>query len=289
METRWLYVTSENFPALREEAKGVCVIPMGCVEKHGLHLPLGTDIFRATAVGYMASKLEHVCVFPDFTFGDVPENHSNMPAGSITLAMDTMTLLLEQLCEQIARNGFKKIVVLNCHGGNSVWLNTFMRRLENKPHDYVMMVYYSKIDSLKRMGEILTEKGTGSIPELSAEDEALILKYYNTEGFEDGHGAFSETAGILGFAPESVRMDRLGIVSGKSLGLARKYREHGVTIRDGGWGIDYPNCLQGDDPVGCNERIGKASLRMDAERFAEALRFIKEDDDIIKWHNQNWN
>ena len=43
METRWLYTTSENFPALVEASKEVCVVPLGCVEKHGLHLPLGTD------------------------------------------------------------------------------------------------------------------------------------------------------------------------------------------------------------------------------------------------------
>ena len=43
METRWLYTTSENFPALVEASAKTCVIPMGCVEKHGLHLPLGTE------------------------------------------------------------------------------------------------------------------------------------------------------------------------------------------------------------------------------------------------------
>ena len=67
METRWLYTTSENFPALREAAKETCVIPMGCVEKHGLHLPLGTDIITVSRRAYLASQIEPVCVFPDFT------------------------------------------------------------------------------------------------------------------------------------------------------------------------------------------------------------------------------
>ena len=48
METRWLYVTSEELEKLRDEVKGVCVIPMGAIEKHGLHLPLGTDIIQAS-------------------------------------------------------------------------------------------------------------------------------------------------------------------------------------------------------------------------------------------------
>ena len=58
METRWLYVTSENFPALRTASKDTCIIPMGCVEKHGLHGPLGTDILQASAIAYMASLID---------------------------------------------------------------------------------------------------------------------------------------------------------------------------------------------------------------------------------------
>lgn len=288
METRWLYTTSENFPALVEASKETCVIPLGCVEKHGLHLPLGTDIFRAHVLAEMSSKLETFCVFPDFTFGDVPGRYPGVPAGTISLPLSTQMLLMEQLCDQIARNGFKKIVILNCHGGNNIWLNSFMRELENRPHDYVVVVYYSKLNSLKRMGTVLTEQGTGAIPELMPEDEELILKYYHDENFQDGHGTFSETAGILGFAPESVRMDRLGIVSGKSLKVADKFKNAGITIRDSGWPENYPNALVGDDPVGCNARIGKASLRMDAERFAAAVKIIKEDEDLIQWHHKTW-
>ena len=109
METRWLYTTSENFPALVEASKGVCVIPMGCVEKHGLHLPLGTDIIHSSYIAHMASQMENVCVFPDFTFGDVSVNsavypHGSMPAGSITLSVELEMMLLEELCEQMARN-----------------------------------------------------------------------------------------------------------------------------------------------------------------------------------------
>ena len=101
IETRWLYVTSEEFPSLVEASKGVCVIPLGCVEKHGLHLPLGADILQASYVAKMASELETVCVFPDFTFGDVACNapvkpNGFMPAGSITLSVETEMLLLEE-------------------------------------------------------------------------------------------------------------------------------------------------------------------------------------------------
>ena len=137
METRWLYTTSENFHALREASNDTCIIPMGCVEKHGLHLPLGTDIIAASSLAYAASQIETVCVFPDFIFGDVPENSPNAPAGSVTLKLETEMLLLEELCEQIARHGYKKILVLNGHGGNSHWLAAFSRKLANKKRSFV--------------------------------------------------------------------------------------------------------------------------------------------------------
>ena len=102
METRWLYTTSENFYKLRDESNLTCVIPMGCVEKHGLHLPLGTDIIHSSHIAYLASQLETVTVFPDFTFGDVSGTDFNQPEGTITLPLETIMLLLEQLCDSIS-------------------------------------------------------------------------------------------------------------------------------------------------------------------------------------------
>ena len=115
METRWLYTNSYDFPALREASAYTCLIPMGCVEKHGLHLPLGQDLIQASHIAQMAAQMETVCVFPDFVFGDYSNAAPCQPAGTITLPVETEMLLLEQLCEQISRNGMKKILILNGH------------------------------------------------------------------------------------------------------------------------------------------------------------------------------
>ena len=288
METRWLYVTSENLPVLREESKGVCVIPMGCVEKHGLHLPLGADIIQASHIAYEASKLETFTVFPDFTFGDVPENYPNMPPGTITLPLETQMLLLEQLCEQIARNGYKKIVIFNGHGGNCLWLSTFLRKLENKPHDYVVATFMMELQAPHMLAEKIEAEGSSSVPEMNELDIQLIQKYHE-EKMKIGHACMGETANLMFICPESVHLDRLGIESGLSKHLTRKYREHGIAIRDDGWFVNFPNAYSGHDPIGCNERIGKAAIRLEAERFAKAMRFFKEDEDLIRWHNANWN
>ena len=285
METRWLYHTSETVPTLVDEAKGVCVIPMGCVEKHGLHLPLGTDIMVASHVAYLASQMEPVCVFPDFTFGDYCNAAPGQPAGTVTLPVETEVLLLEQLCEQISRNGMKKILVLSCHGGNKPWLATFLRKMYNKKRDFVVTTTNAGRLSPDKLVEILQEKGSGSIPELTPADEQVLLDFRN-EGKSNGHAGFNETSYILGIAPETVHLDRLGIESGLPTHLTDHWRQAGVQIVDSGWSIEYPNNYSGHDPIGCNERIGKAAVRVAAERVAGIFRMLKEDNDLLKWHNE---
>lgn len=285
METRWLYTTSENLPMLREASKDTCVIPMGCIEKHGLHLPLGTDVLEASTIAYMGSQLETVTVFADFAFGDVPGNMPTMPAGSISLPIQLQMELLETLCEQIARWGYKKILVLNGHGGNNPWLSTFSRNLINKKRSFVFATYMLGLPSPHKMGEYLEKNGRGSIPELTAEDEDLILKYYH-EKITLGHGGMGETSFMMGIAPEAVHMERLGIESGLSTQESKYLRDVGITVRDGGWDRDYPNAYTGHDPVGCNPRIGKAALRFEAERFAKALKVLKDDQKLLQWHEE---
>ena len=284
METRWLYHTSESFPTLVEESKGVCVIPMGCVEKHGLHLPLGQDIIQGSYIAHMASQLETVCVFPDFVFGDYSNAAPDQPAGTITLPVETETLLLEQLCEQISRNGMKKILILNAHGGNKTWLSTFMRQMYNKKHDFVVGVIFIDLPAPHKMAQTLLAKGSGAIPELTPEDEALLLKYHK-QNMKIGHGCFGETAFMMGIAPEAVHLERLGIESGLPNHKTDYLKEVGLQIVNYGWDVEYPNNYDGHDPVGCNERIGKAALRIEAERVANAFRVFKEDENVLKWHN----
>ena len=282
METRWLHTTSESFPALVEASAKTCVIPMGCVEKHGLHLPLGTDIIHSSHIAYEASKLETVCIFPDFVFGDVPGGPA-MPAGSISVPVEMEIALLEQLCDQIARNGFEKIIIYNGHGGNKPWLSTFLRNLMNKKRDYVCMVADIKLQAPHKMAEYLEANGTGSIPELSPEDERLLLDYHEM-GMKIGHGGMGETSYLMAIAPDSVKMDRLGIVSGLSTGEADYLKDAGIQIMNGGWDVNFPNALSGHDPIGCNERIGRAAVRMEAERLANAIKVVKEDKNLLRWH-----
>ncbi len=297
METRWIYKTAHNFAELREESKNVCVIPMGCVEKHGLHLALGCDILMASHIAYEASQNETFCVFPDFTFGDLPNGApieakgGKMSEGNITIPVQMQMDLLETLCEQISRNGYNKILIYNCHGGNNSWLNTFQRMLTNKKRDFVVGVVQIDLPAPHGLAKYLEANGSGSIPELTKEDEELLLKYHR-ENMIIGHACFGETAFIMDIAPESIEWDQLGKESGMPTGKGSLYRKAGIKLADGGWDLDFPNAYCGHDPLGCNERIGKASVRFEAERLAHAAKVMKEDTYLLERlakQQKGWN
>jgi creatinine amidohydrolase len=281
METRWLYTASPDLKALCEESKGVCIIPVGCVEKHGLHLPLGQDIIQASAIAYKASQLETAAVFADFTFGDVSGGSPNIPEGTVNIPLDLRNKLLLALCEQVSRWGFHKILLCNGHGGNSPWIYQFLRKMSNEKRDFVVASYMISLPAPHKMAEILLEKGSGAIPELTAEDEALLIKYHEQNMFI-GHACMGETAHMMGISPESVHLERLGIESGLSNHKTDYLAKEKIQIPRG-WDINYANNFAGDDPVGCNERIGKASLRIEAERFAHSIKVYKEDEKIMRW------
>lgn len=294
MEKRWLYVTSEELERLRDAVGGVCVIPMGAIEKHGLHLPLGADMIQANHVVNLAAELEPVCIFPGLPFGDISRGDPTTPTGTISIPMATNFLLLEQLCDQISRYGFQKILLVTGHGGNFAWLTAFLEQLGNKKKNYVVASTYValKTNVIYNLAKFLEANGPGSIPELTAEDEALVLKFWR-EKIPSGHGCLGETALVMAAAPESVKLDRLGIESGKSRHASDKFAAAGIEIRDDGWYEDYPTNYAAEvDPVDANERIGKAAARFEAERIANAYKVFKEDENLLKWlfeKQKGWN
>jgi creatinine amidohydrolase len=280
METRWMYHTSGTFGELREASKGTCLIPMGCVEKHGLHMALGTDIMAASRICYMASQIESVAVFPDYTFGEVSERANEHTDGTLSLPVETQLLMLEQLCDQIYLNGFRKILIYNAHGGNQSWLASFLRNIDAKNKKYVVARVFVQEQAPHVMAKKLLSEGSGSIPELTKEDEELVIKYHK-EGMIIGHACFGEGSFIMGIAPETMRLDLLGKESGLPTGDSAPYKRVGIDLKSSGWCLDFPNAYCGTDPYGMNERIGAASLRMEAERLARAVKFFKEDEGLL--------
>lgn len=282
METRWLYTNSKDFATLREASEKTCIIPIGSVEKHGLHLPLGTDIITASVISHMASQIETVTVAPDFWFGDVS---GAQPDGGMTFFTDITMEILENLCDQIGAQGYEKILLYNGHGGNITWLHLFQKRLENKKKPYVIIRTEVACTASSTIPELITKKGNEFVPELTDSDCKYLMDFYNEKKLV-GHACLDETAYMLAISPENVHLDNLGAESGKSTDAAKYLNDNGLLLADGGWKFDYPNFYQADDPDGCTETIGKAALRVAAEVLAKQIKILKDDENVLKWHKE---
>src|SRR5438034_5757142 len=110
---------------VRSQQWQVAVLPFGATEPHNLHMPYGTDIFEVEAVGRRACEAAYgagarVVLLPTIPYG-VNTNHLKVP-GALTCSVTPTTLLslLTDLVDALERQGIRKLVLLNGHGGNEL-------------------------------------------------------------------------------------------------------------------------------------------------------------------------
>ncbi|MBQ7625200.1 MAG: creatininase family protein [Clostridia bacterium] len=278
---KWGELREEEFDAAIKESGGLCIMPIGCMEMHGQHLPVATDTMKIEAGLEAAAKIEPVMEFPPFRFGDVQGLVTKK--GSIRLTVELEQELLKQLCSEIARNGFKKIMLLNSHGGNKFMLNNFVRSVSYTQKDYVVMTHTTgaKFVQPPNLKKILDEQGREALPELLDEDIEVIEEFVANNRIY-GHAGFGETAMIFGCRPDLVRMDRADAVSGLDTHEADYLKPYDDSQR--WWGRSFPNSYMGDVPRGCNERFGKLGMRLLVEHLVEMIRVLKYDENMLRWN-----
>ena len=115
----------------------VVMIPVGALEQHGNQCPLGTDeiIAEGTARRIKEALDREIPDYPMLIFPLIPvglsTEHINF-CGSVTLKPDTFYHVLYDICKGLAHHGFKKIAILNCHGGNSPIIQVLSRELRSE-------------------------------------------------------------------------------------------------------------------------------------------------------------
>src|SRR2546426_498704 len=119
-------------------AEVTCLLPFGILEKHGLHLPLGNDLLNVRYVALNAAQQEYAVVFPEYYFGQIFE--AQHQPGTVAYSRGLELELLQETTAEMARNGCKKIIIVNGHGGNNSLLPYFAQSQLETPRDYVVYV-----------------------------------------------------------------------------------------------------------------------------------------------------
>jgi creatinine amidohydrolase len=243
------------FPQAVKQSQGVCLLPLSCIERHGHHLPLGTDMYIGRELCNRAADLEPALVFPDFVFTQILE--ARHYPGCIGIEPELIVRLMENACREIARNGLKKIVIVNAHGGNDHLIHFFAQIQLASPRDYVVYV---------------------AQPHYEEEGEAVDPQW---ETSVDGHAGERETSAILAIRQDLVHKEALP-KDGEGMPLERlkALRDRGV---DTGiwWYADHPSHYRGDGLPATVEK-GERWLAARARALAKTIRLIKDDQEALR-------
>ncbi len=276
----WENLREEEFPDMLVRSHRVCAMAIGCIEKHGQHLPLGTDTLKGGRILEMASEREEVCVFPRCYFGDLQGAQAHRGGngshyGYVALSSELLLRLMREICDEIGRNGFTKILIFSSHGGNNGFLANFLRAVRDSEKSYEVFSLYNKLVMPKDILDHIAEHGRSSLPTITDSDMA-VLEDYVAQGKFDGHAGFGETSLVMGTYPDLVRLDRCEAESGMSTHTTDRLTDVGINW-GGAWFRDYPNAYSGHPPIGLTQSIADAATEIAVQRAAAALKLLKDD------------
>jgi creatinine amidohydrolase len=244
-------LTSTKFPAAVTKAGGVCVIPIGIIEKHGPHLPLGTDLFEARETAFTAAKIEYAVVFPPYYFGQIFE--ARHQPGTIAYSTDLMWKAIEETCSELSRNGLKKIVLMNGHGGNDNFLKYFCQAQLAGQRDYIVVLFQPDPDKA-------TQKKINSLKKSTL----------------DGHAGEEETSMMYHIRPDLVDVNTANSQSGADQARLKQLPFGYTGIW---WYAKFPNHYAGDGS-NYSKELGELLISSEAAQLAELIRFLKTDNSV---------
>lgn len=120
LSPKWEELTAADFLQAIKNSQGICLLPFGILEKHGPHLPLGTDLLNVRYLSLNAVKEEYAVIFPEYYFGQIFE--AKHQPGTVAYSLQLQLQLLQETTDEMARNGCKKVLIVNGHGGNEYLL-----------------------------------------------------------------------------------------------------------------------------------------------------------------------
>ena len=254
LSVKWEELTGGDFIKAIERSGGVCLLPFGIIEKHGPHLPLGNDLINARYAAEHGADEEYAVVFPPYYFGQIFE--AKHEPGTVAYSARLQMELLQATTDEMGRNGCKKIIIVNGHGGNNHLLPFFAQSQLDQPHDYVVYVYDQQV-----------RNAPGRPPEHSK---------------VDAHAGESETSHTMISRPDLVHMDRVNQESGADRNRLDLPRGVYTGIW---WYAKFPDHYAGDASF-ANKALGEFDMKAWADGVANTIRAVKADQESLRLQNE---
>ncbi len=255
LSVHWAELSAAEFKDAIGRSQGTCILPFGIMEKHGPHLPLGNDLLNVRYVAINAAQQEYAIVFPEYYFGQIAE--AKQQPGTVAYSRRLQLELLQETTDEMARNGCKKVMIVNGHGGNNSLLPYFAQTQLDTPHDYVVYI----------VG--IGRSGPGE-------------PKHKSNPATDMHAGESETSMSMVARPDLVHLDRATQESGADLGR--------VKLPDGvytgiWWYARFPNHYAGEGAVASRE-LGEFEAKTWISGVVNAIRAVKADSESLRLQNE---
>lgn len=245
LPVQWEELTGPDFVKAIQTAQGTCILPIGILEKHGPHLPIGSDLLNARYTAIHAAQKQYAVVFPQYYFGQIAE--ARHEPGTVSYSRELQLAMLQATANEMGRNGCKKILIINGHGGNNHLLPYFVQTQLDEPHDYVVYLFDQRTPA------------TGGPKKKTTNDQ---------------HAGESETSKLMIVRPDLVHPDRANAESGAD--------QHHQNLPDGvytgiWWYARFPDHYAGDGSAASHE-LGEYQMNWWVDSVSRILAAIKADD-----------
>ena len=226
------------------------IIPVGSLENHGLHMPLGTDTLIPDEIARLINERSDILIAPTINYG-ATDDIDGFP-GTVSIGTEGLIALLRAVCDSLYNYGFRHFMILNGHGGNTA--------------------------AIQSVGNYLYRKGAC----LAILNWWLMAGQINPE-WAGGHGGGEETAGVMAVNPSLIKEEYLNLPEGirNDLGddlpygawTSVLYKGVSVTvprairaITDNGWLV---HAFAGDVPTRANPEWGREMLCATADYIVD--------------------
>lgn len=207
MLKEWKELNSVDFRGIQKEDAAILVI--GSCEQHGLHLPMGTDVFLGEEVIRRAAKCakRRIFLLPSISYG-FSAHHMDFP-GSITLSQETLCHMIIEVVSCVIKAGFGKVILVVSHGGNSPSVHMAVNELGIRctGSNIIMLRYW---DFMREFMEELRDSPMGGIGHAGEMETSMMmaaLPHLVKEGWEN----YTLTQGNEWYHPDMFAANRITV------------------------------------------------------------------------------